>query len=183
MTDDHRGGPQDDALLVGRIARAHGNRGQVIVNLETDFPEERFKPGARLLVGDAATPRQIRDVRFHQGRPIIGLEGVDTITDAEALAGADLRMAASSIPALPADTFYRHDLVGCEVRDVDGAMLGTVTAVEGPMERSCLVVNGPAGDVLIPLAADICVRIDPRARQIDARMPEGLLELNRTKKL
>lgn len=183
MRDEDRVESPDDALLVGRIARAHGNRGQVIVNLETDFPEERFKTGALLLVGDRATPRRIRDVRFHQGRPIIGLDGIETMDEAEALAGADLRMRASLLPSLPPDTFYRHDLVGCDVRDVSGVPLGTVVAVDGPMERSCLVVNGPAGEVLIPLAADICVRVDPQGRRIDVRMPEGLLELNRTKKL
>lgn len=183
MTDDDRSGPADDALLVGRIARAHGNRGQVIVNLETDFPEQRFKPGALLLVGESATPRRVREVRFHQGRPIVGLEGVDTMNDAEALAGEDLRIASSSLPPLPAGTFYRHDLVGCEVRGVDGATIGRVTDVQGPMERSWLVVNGAAGEVLIPLVADICMGVEPQARQITVRLPEGLLELNRTKKL
>ncbi len=182
MTGDDRAEPPDDVLLVGRVARAHGNRGQVIVNLETDFPEERFRPGARLLVGTPATERRIREVRFHQGRPIISLEGIDTMDDAEALAGADLLVTASSLPSLPADTFYRHDLVGCEVRDAGNGLLGRVTAVEGPMERSWLVVIGPDGEVLIPLAADICVRVDTGAREIAVKLPEGLLELNRTKK-
>jgi 16S rRNA processing protein RimM len=171
-----------DLLLVGRVARAHGNRGQVIVNLDTDFAEDRFRAGAVLFVGADAAPRRIREVRFHQGRPIVSLEGVDTMDDAEALAGADLKIAASTLPPLPEGTYYRHDLVGCEVRDEANTSLGRVADVEGPMERSVLVVDGPHGELLIPLAADICTRIDMETREIVVRMPDGLLELNRTKK-
>ena len=80
--------------VVGRIARAHGNRGQVIVDPETDFPDERFKPGSVLQIrkGDPTESLTIESVRFHRGRPIIGLAGVDTMDAAEALAGCELRV-------------------------------------------------------------------------------------------
>ena len=172
----------DDLLLVGRVARAHGNRGQVIVNPDTDFAEDRFRAGAVLLVGAEATPRAIRDVRFHQGRPIVSLDGVDTMNDAEALAGSELKMPASALPPLPARTYYHHDLAGCEVREESGRSLGRVVSVDGPMERSVLVVDRTDGELLIPLAADICRRIDVQARQITVRLPEGLLELNKTRR-
>ena len=84
----------DDLVLVGRVARAHGNRGQVIVNLDTDFPDERFRAGAVVMVGRGS--RAIREVRFHQGRPIIALEGIETMTEAEALAGAELKVPAAA---------------------------------------------------------------------------------------
>ncbi|HET9261594.1 MAG TPA: ribosome maturation factor RimM [Vicinamibacterales bacterium] len=170
----------EDLLLVGRVARAHGNRGQVIVNLETDFAEERFKTGAVLFVGAGAEPRPltITAVRFHQGRPVIALDGVQTMNEAEALAGADVSVQAASLAPLPAGTFYRHELVGCEVRDRQGALIGRVMAVEGPMDRSHLVVEGAQGEVLIPLVADICPAVDPIARTIVVTPPEGLLELN-----
>src|SRR5690349_9448638 len=107
-----------DALVtVGRIARTHGNRGQVIVNPETDFPDERFQPGHTLYVlrDGCVQPVAITAVRFHQGRPILGLAGVDSMTDAEALAGLDLRVPAETLHPLPEAAFYRHDLVGCAV--------------------------------------------------------------------
>jgi 16S rRNA processing protein RimM len=172
----------DDLLVVGRVARAHGNRGQVIVNLETDFAEQRFKVGAVLFVGEDTNPRRLRitAVRFHLGRPVIALEGVQTMNEAEALTGAGLWMEAAALGPLPQGTFYRHDLVGCEVRDRQGAVIGRVTAVEGPMDRSCLVVEGAQGEVLIPLVADICQAVDPAARTIVVTPPEGLLELNQT---
>ena len=171
----------DDLLLVGRIARAHGNRGQVIVNLDTDFPEARFAVGQVLQVGigGAFEPRRIESVRFHQGRPVIALAGVDSMNLAEALAGAELKIAAADVAPLPEGTFYHHDLLGCEVRDRKARVIGQVTGVEGTMERSRLVVASPEGrDVLIPMVADICVKVDPASRVIVVDPPEGLLDLN-----
>lgn len=168
----------DDLLLIGRVARAHGNRGRVIVNLDTDFPEERFKVGEVLLVGPEETAREIREVRFHQGRPVIALTGVESMDDAQALAGAELKVPASTVAPLPAGVFYRHDLVGCEVRETGGRVIGRVTAVEGSVERSRLVVESDRGEVLIPMVADICLRVDPVAQLIIVDPPEGLLDLN-----
>jgi 16S rRNA processing protein RimM len=170
-----------DFLLVGRIARAHGNRGQVIVNLETDFPEARFTVGQVLHVGVGAgwEPRRIESVRFHQGRPVIAFEGVDSMNAAEALAGAELKISTADVAPLPEGTFYHHDLVGCEVRDRGSHVIGHVTGIEGTMERSRLIVDGPGGkDVLIPMVAEICVKVDPAARVIVIDPPEGLLDLN-----
>src|SRR5687768_5501850 len=104
-------------VLVGRVARAHGNKGQVIVNLDTDFPEDRFRVGEVVLVGADAVPRRIEQVRFHQGRPVVALEGIDTMNDAEALAGAELKVPAGDAAELPAGTFYHYDLIGCEAFD------------------------------------------------------------------
>jgi 16S rRNA processing protein RimM len=165
-------------VLVGRVARAHGNKGQVIVNPETDFPDERFRVGATLLVGDAATPRRIRGVRFQKGRPIVALEGIDSMNDAEALAGADLKVPAPDAGSLPEGTFFHYDLIGCDVVDAAGRSIGAVTAVEGTMEMSRLVVAGARGEVLIPLVAAICTDIDIARRRIVADPPEGLLDVN-----
>lgn len=167
-----------ELVLVGRVARAHGNKGQVIVNVDTDFADERFKVGEVLLVGRERTPRAIRGVRFHHGRPVVTLEGIDTMNDAEALAGAELKVPASNSSALPEGTFYHYDLVGCAVRDTAGKPIGSVTGVEGTMELSRLVVAGTGGEVLIPLVADICVSIDIVAREIVVDPPEGLIDLN-----
>ena len=117
-------------------------------------------------------------VRFHQGRPIVALAGIETMDAAEALAGAELKVAAESLAPLPDGTFYRHDLVGCEVYETRGGLIGRVVGVDGPMEQSRLVVEGPAGEVDIPLAAPICVSVDPQARRIVVDPPPGLIELN-----
>ena len=168
-----------DTLLIGRVARAHGNKGEVIVNLESDFPEERFAVGRDVLVelGGRAEPRRITAARFHQGRPVIALEGVTTMNDAEALAGADLTIPASEAGSLPEHTYYRHDLVGCEVKDTEGRDVGRVTRVDGTLGRSLLVVATARGEALIPLVEGICVRVAPGERLIVVDPPKGLLEL------
>jgi 16S rRNA processing protein RimM len=168
----------NDLVLVGRVARAHGNKGQVIVNPETDFPDERFRVGGTLLVGETATPRRIREARFQKGRPIIALDGIETMNDAEALAGAELKVPQTAPGSLPGGTFFHYDLIGCDVVDTHGQTIGTVTAVEGTMEMSRLVVAGARGEVLIPLVATICTEIDVARRRIVADPPEGLLDLN-----
>src|SRR4051794_2372299 len=148
-----------ELLLVGTIARAHGNKGQVIVNPATDFPAERFAQGNVLVVeqGGTTVERTITSVRFQQGRPIVGFEGVATMNDAEALAGAELKVPAESLPPLPGNTYYWHDLVGCEVKDTSGRVIGTVTGVEGPLERSRLAIDTGSREVLIPMVEGICV--------------------------
>jgi 16S rRNA processing protein RimM len=168
-----------ELLLIGRVARAHGNKGQVIVNPETDFPDERFAAGQVVTVEQAgrATERRIAAVRFQQGRPIIAFEGIETMNDAEALAGAELKVRAEALPPLPAQTYYRHDLVGCEVRTRDGQPVGTVTGVEGPIERSRLVIARKGGEIQVPMVESICVRVDPVGKLIVVDPPEGLLDL------
>jgi len=170
----------DAMALVGRIARAHGIRGQVIVNPETDFPDERFQPGAELFVesGGQIETRTVETVRFHRGRPVIGFAGVDTMNDAEKLVGLELRVPLDRLIALPADTFYRHDLVGCQVDARDGRRVGVVREVEGTLTGSRLIVDGPRGEVLIPLVGAICTEVDPAAKRIVIDPPEGLIEAN-----
>ena len=171
----------NECAVVGRVARAHGNRGQVIVNPETDFVEDRFQVGAQLLAsrGGRVDRLRVTAMRVHLGRPVIALEGVETMNDAEALAGVELRVPVSELAPLPSGMFYRHDLVGCRVETVAGAPVGDVTSVEGDLGSSRIVVASPGGDVLIPLAQAICVEIDIAARRIVVDPPEGLLEVNR----
>ncbi len=167
-------------VLVGRIARPHGLRGQVVVNPETDFPAERFGVGAGLWVKQAAGVRelQVATVRFHQRRPVIGFEGIDSIDAAETLAGLELRVPAEVLQPLEPGRFYHHELIGVRVETLDGAVVGEVIRVDGGTGGSRLVVAGRRGEVLIPLALDICVEIDVAAGRIRIDPPDGLLELN-----
>ena len=174
----------DDMAVVGRIARAHGNRGQVIVDPATDFPEERFKPGSVLQIrrGNVTESVAVENVRFHRGRPIIGLSGIDTMDAAEALAGLELRIGADALQPLPMGSFYHHDLIDCAVETPRGEPIGRVIGVEGDAAGSRLVVESKTGEVLIPLAEGICVDVDVPGRKVVVEPPEGLLDLNVTKR-
>jgi 16S rRNA processing protein RimM len=165
--------------LVGVVARTHGNKGHVIVNPHTDFVEDRFRVGARFEARLADGTRQTVELtaaRVHQGRPVIGLAGVETISDAERYHGAELRISADEQQPLPPGQYYHHQLVGCEAVDPAGARIGRVVAVEGEMGQSRLIVAGERRRHEIPLAEDIC-RVDVAARRIVVTAPEGLLEL------
>jgi 16S rRNA processing protein RimM len=167
-------------VLVGRIARPHGIRGQVIVTPDTDFVEERFQSGATFWTrsdrGDEALT--ISSARVQNGRPVIGFEGFATIEDVERLAGLELRVPKDALLPLAEGVYYLHDLVGCVVETTSGERVGEVSKVEGGAGASVLNVAGPRGEVLVPLAADICVEVDIVGRRIRIDPPEGLLDLN-----
>ena len=155
----------------------------MIVNPETDFAEDRFEAGSLLIVEHAGTTaeRRIVSVRFHQGRPIVAFEGVETMNDAEALAGAELKLPADALPPLPANTFYRHDLIGCDVQDVAGRVIGRVSGVEGSLEQSRLIVESERGELLIPMVDKFFVKVDTAAKLIVVDPPDGLLDVNARK--
>ena len=167
-------------VVVGRVARAHGRRGEVVVDPETDFPEARFQVGSTIftLAEGRTIERCVTSARFHRGRAVLGFEGVGTIDEADQLAGAELHVPESTLTPLPQDTFYVHDLVGCDVRTLDGAPVGTVREIQRAAGVSRLIVGAAGGDIDVPLVDAICVRIDTASRSIVIDPPGGLLELN-----
>jgi 16S rRNA processing protein RimM len=119
----------------------------------------------------------VQSVRFQQGRPILGLDGIASIDGAERLAGAELKVPASEQQPLPPGTFYYHELIGCDVVTAAGEAIGKVANVEGTGGASRLVVKSPRREVLIPLAEEICA-VDVTAKTIVVTPPDGLLEVN-----
>jgi 16S rRNA processing protein RimM len=90
----------------------------------------------------------------------------------------EFRVPVDALAELPDGTFYHHDLIGCVVETIEGTTVGPVTAVEGNLGNTRLVVDASGSELLVPLAVDICTTIDPGARRIVIAPPEGLLELN-----
>lgn len=170
----------EEMAVVGRIARAHGIKGQVVVNPETDFPEERFRAGAELFINRAGVvePISVTTVRFHRARPVIGVSGVEDMDAASSLAGLELRVPVEWLAPLPPDTYYHHDLVGCRVETRTGEPIGIVRGVEGGAGGSRLVVEAADGEVLVPFVLEICTTIDVTGGRIVIAPPSGLLELN-----
>lgn len=167
-------------VLVGFISRTHGNKGQVILHSLSDFAEQRFRVGARLFARLGQGPietLEVTSVRFQQGRPIVGLAGFASISEAERLAGAELRIPESEQEPLPEGVYYHHQLIGCEVVTNTGQGLGRVSAVQGEGEATRILVRGPRAEIMIPLAQEICA-IDVAAKKIVVTPPQGLLEVN-----
>jgi 16S rRNA processing protein RimM len=170
----------NEFALVGRVARTHGHRGQVIINPDTDFAAERFAAGETVWVlrDQQPVPLRILESRMHLGRPVLMLEGVGSMNDALGLHGVELRVPASELRALPPDSHYRHDLVGCRVETVDGRDVGVVRDVEGSPGAERLVMGAGRSEIQVPLVRSICVTIDVAGRRIVIDPPEGLLDLN-----
>jgi len=159
-------------VVVGRIVRPWGIRGEVKVRVETDFPE-RFRPGQRFYL--LGRPYTCLSARFHQGFVLLKLEGVDTRDDAEALRGLALEVPASELPDLPPDTYYHFQLQGLRVETTRGEDLGQVVEVFSTGSNEVLVVEGPRGQVLIPLIADVVRQVDLEEERIRVEPIPGLL--------
>jgi 16S rRNA processing protein RimM len=166
--------------LVGRIARPHGLKGDVVIDPETDFVEERFRRGAVLWTRSAGRDEQltVASSRIHSGRVIVGFDGFGRIEEVERLAGQELRVPEDALQPLEPGQYYEYQLIGCAVERLSGETVGTVSRVEGGLGGSRLVIDGRRGEIQIPLAANICVDIDVAAKRIRIDPPEGLLELN-----
>ena len=166
-------------VLVGKVARPHGIRGQVVVNPETDFIDDRFRVGATLWIRDGQmSPLTVTSFRVQGGRPVVGFDGFERIEDVERLAGHELRVPEDTLQPLGPGQYYHHQLIGCGVETASGEPVGVVERVEGGIGGSRLVINGARGEVLIPLVTEICVDIDVAAKRIRINPPDGLLDLN-----
>ena len=168
-------------VSVGRVTRPQGNRGEVIVMPDTDFGDERFRPGAVLFAASDGTvgPLTVAESREYRGAWVVRFDGVESISGAEAFRGAELRIPAGELRPLPAGAFYVHDLLGCAVRTADGGEVGRVERVDLATGIPMLAVGQGAGEVLVPLVDAICRRIDVESKVIEVDPPAGLIELNR----
>jgi len=173
---------------VARVLRPHGRRGEVAAEILTDFPERLKRLASVELWDGASAPRSaaVRSCWLSQsrgGQAIFHFAGSDSISDAEKLVGLEVQIPASERTQLPFGRYYVSDLIGCEVHEHNGKRIGTVSDVqftgEGIAGTPIVVVDSPEGELLIPLAQEICVRIDIAARRIEVNLPEGLRELNR----
>jgi 16S rRNA processing protein RimM len=170
-----------DLVVIGEVARSHGRRGEVIVNPLTDFPE-RFHDLTRVFVqGDEGKVVALRleAVREQKGRPVLKFEGVSEISEAEKLAGREIRIPESELVALPEDSLFHFQVVGCRVSDRKSGYLGVVEEVLPTGGTDVLVVQDVSGEEkLIPLCKEICRRIDPERKEIEIDAPEGLMTIN-----
>jgi 16S rRNA processing protein RimM len=193
-------------VLVARILRARGNRGEVAAEILTDFPE-RLTKLSEVFVGRAGGTGEPRRMPLkncwlsqnHRGQAVFHFEGIHSISDAEQFRGLDVLLPIAERVKLAAGQYFISDLIGCSVFESPNTppvvasspcslaeapmLLGNVRDVQFPGDEisgtPLLEVETSRGEMLIPLAEDICTKIDTAARRIDVVLPEGLGELNR----
>ena len=191
---------------MARILRARGNRGEVAAEILTDFPE-RLTKLSEVFVGRAGGTGEPRRMplkncwlsRNHRGQAVFHFEGIHSISDAEQFRGLDVLLPIAERVKLAAGQYFISDLIGCSVFESPNTppvvasspcslaeapmLLGNVRDVQFPGDEisgtPLLEVETSRGEMLIPLAEDICTKIDTVARRIDVVLPEGLGELNR----
>ena len=152
-----------DMVTIGRIVRPQGRKGEVVVQSLSDRPDRFPTLRQAFVAGESgsARPVQVCGAWPHKGRFVLKLEGVDSIDDAERYRGLDLRIPEEDLAALPAGSYYHHQLRGLRVEDPRGREVGRVAEVmETGGEADVLVVRGAAGETLIPLADAFVREVD-----------------------
>lgn len=161
-------------MTVGRITRAHGVRGEVAV-LPLSEVASRFEPGSRLIAGEARDRcLTVGSARPHRSRLLVAFEEVTDRDDAESLRGEYLFVPAASSPRPPEESFWPHELVGCEVRTEEGRKLGNLSEVIPGRENDIWVARRGEAEVLIPALKDVVTSVDLEARRIVVRDIAGL---------
>ncbi len=164
------------------LSRVWGRRGELTAVSMTGRPE-RLRDLHNVFLFRAASPdepfpAEVESVWEHRGLSVFKFRDIDSISDAEPLQGAEVRVPASERAQAPPDEFYHSDLVGCEVVERGtGKVLGAVSRIDEYGGPGILTVEGPEGELLVPFARSICVEIDVAARRIVVVLPEGLKEL------
>lgn len=171
-------------LVVGRVVKAHGISGEVVVEVRTDDPDARFTPGATLRGRSAkgtGTPERVyvvESVRHHGGRLLMRLEGVGDRSGADALRGTVFVVDSQDLPPIEdPDEFYDHQLEGLQVRTVSGTTVGTVAEVLHTAAGELLSVRSGDREVLVPFVSAIVTSVSLADQVIEIDPPEGLLEI------
>jgi 16S rRNA processing protein RimM len=162
-------------VVVGRIGRAHGIRGELNVEIRTDEPERRFAPGSSIVCEGRTLV--VESSRHHSGRLVVAFRGVSDRTAAEQLHGRILEaeIDPTERPDDP-EEFYDHQLVGLQVRGSDDAVVGTVTSVVHLPEQDTLVVDADGREVYVPFVSAIVPTVDVAAGFVQVSDVPGLLD-------
>jgi len=170
-------------LVIGRIAKAHGVTGEIVVDVRTDDPEARFAPGSvlrgRKPRGGPERSFVIDTVREHGGRLLVRLNGIGDRNAADELRGTLFLVESGDLPPIEdPDEFYDHQLEGLAVRTVAGEALGTVTEVLHTAAGELLSIKRPDGaELLVPFVSAIVTAVSLAEGTIDIDPPDGLLNL------
>ncbi|GLZ11281.1 ribosome maturation factor RimM [Actinomadura sp. NBRC 104425] len=171
-------GPAAGQLVVGRVGRPHGVRGELTVDVRTDDPDRRFAPGTQLATDPAsAGPLTVEHARWHSGRLLVRFSGVDDRNAAEELRGTWLVVDSSDIPpSADPDEFHDQELIGLAVVTVDGTEVGTVAEVRHHGQDLLVVRRTGGGEALVPFVAALVPEVDVPGGRLRIDPPPGLLD-------
>ena len=164
----------DDLVTIGRVVKPQGRHGEVLVDPISDRPE-RFPELKRVFVpapGGGAREVQVSSCWPHKGKFVLKLDGVESIDDAERYRGLDLHIGEDALEALPAGSYYHHQLKALDVVDVSGRALGRVHDILKTGAADVLVIRGQGGETLLPLAEGFVETVDLPGKRMVVKVPE-----------
>jgi 16S rRNA processing protein RimM len=169
-------------LVVGRVVKAHGITGEVVVEIRTDDPDTRFAPGSSLRGrpsrGGPESRYLVESVREHGAKLLVRLDGVADRNAAESLRGTVFVVDSEDLPPIEdPDEFYDHQLEGLQVVTTIGQTVGTVAEVLHTAAGELLSIRAEEGEVLVPFVSAIVTSVSLADQKIEIDPPEGLLEL------
>lgn len=168
----------DGYMAIGLISSAHGLRGEVKVELHTDFPE-RFAPDVAVFLGEELEPAVINTARPHQGQLLVQFRGHETREHAEDLRGLWVFIPDDEAVDLDEDTYFVHDIIGLSVQTTAGRLLGTVAEVLFTGANDVYVVatpDEPRKEILLPAIADVIKTVDLEQGILTVELLPGLLD-------
>jgi 16S rRNA processing protein RimM len=173
------GDPAGDCILLGKITRPHGIRGEVKVHPYSGQPEN-FLGYRQILVSSEGQgeriPYSVEHIRVQGSQAVLQLAGCDSRTKAEALAGREVWLRRGDLPKPGEDEYYLADLEGKVAVSADGLSLGRITGIMDTPAHAILIVTGRGPEYLIPVHRGVVASVDEE--QVVLRVPPGLLEIN-----
>ncbi|MFQ5593523.1 MAG: ribosome maturation factor RimM [Anaerolineae bacterium] len=168
-------GQEPRFIAVGQVVKPHGVRGEVAVEMLTDFPGRFALLETVFLSQDNPRPVPLESVRFHKGRALLKLDGYDDRTAVERLRGELILVPIDEAMPLEPDQYYQDDLIGLGVWTTDEEYLGQVVEILETGANDVFIVHGDRGEILLPAIADVVQWIDLEENRMVVELLEGLI--------
>ncbi|OBR62851.1 ribosome maturation factor RimM [Paenibacillus oryzae] len=170
---------------VGKVVNSHGIRGDIKVLPQTDFPEERFATGSKLLMVNEESGESLEvtvaSARLHKNVYVMKLQGYSNINEVERFKGWSLKISEAAQGELEEGQYYYHQIIGCRVVTDEGAELGEIVDILSPGANDVWVVEtagtgkGKAKQILLPVIDEVVLKVEPKERLVTVALMEGLI--------
>ena len=170
---------KDDFFYLGKILKTHGNKGQVIVLLDVDDPEDYLAlESVYLDLHGERIPFFIGSLELkHNRKAVIQFQDFDSIEDADSLQGLEMYLPITKLPALKGNRFYYHEIIGFAVVDQQHGDIGLVEDILELPHQSLFQIRHGGKEILVPIVDDIILKVDRKKKQLLISAPEGLIEI------
>ncbi len=168
-----------DCFFVGKIVKKYSFKGELLVKLDTDEPEQFLEMESVFVEKHKnLIPFFIDSLSLHKSELLrVKFEEVDSEEDADSLLGSELYLPLDLLPQLSGNTFYYHEIIGFSVNDVNFGPVGTISGVNDSTAQALFEIERDGKQILIPISDEIIDKVDRKAKTIHIQAPEGLIDI------